>query len=65
MGLGWATDKEGRAGLSGATYGYRSYLYVDPVRRLAVVVLMNYSEGDATALGLRLRETATQRRPGK
>jgi CubicO group peptidase (beta-lactamase class C family) len=35
----------------------RSYLYVDPVDQIAVVVLVNAPEGDASALGLRLRRS--------
>jgi len=59
MGLGWAATPEGAAGLSGATYGYRAYLYVNPVRHRAIVVMTNAPEVDATRLGVSIRRAST------
>lgn len=52
--LGWAADSTGGAGLSGGTFGYGAYLYVNPEERRAVVVLTNFAGREATLLGTHL-----------
>ena len=53
MALGWGAEN-GTAGLSGGTFGFGSYLLVDPARRRAVVVLSNIAGRESTLLGVHL-----------
>ena len=51
-GLGWAVEPHGAAvGHQGSTFGYTSYLHVDPQARRAIVVLANFTGGDVGAIG--------------
>ncbi len=52
--LGWAADSAGGAGLSGGTFGYGAYLYVNPDEHRAIVVLTNLAGREATLLGAHL-----------
>ena len=58
MALGWATDTLGGAGLTGGTFGYTTYVYVNPREHRAVVVMTNFAGPEATLLGAHLLRPA-------
>lgn len=62
MGLGWGADHE-VAGLSGGTFGYGSYILVNPERRKAVVVMTNIAGRESTLLGVHLVNPDKSPRP--
>ncbi|HEY0154612.1 MAG TPA: serine hydrolase [Longimicrobium sp.] len=61
--LGWAADERGAAGLSGGTFGYGAYLYVNPSEHRAVVVLANIAGREASLLGAHLSHPSQVPRP--
>ncbi len=54
---GWHVDGDGRTVWhNGQTGGYHSYVGIDPVHRVAVVILSSSTAGDVDAMGIALRE---------
>ena len=63
-GLGWGVEPRGGAvGHQGATFGYTSYLHVDPQRQRAIVVLANFTGAQVGMLGAWLLEPSRHAAP--
>jgi len=63
-GLGWGVEPHGGAvGHQGATFGYTSYLHVDPQRQRAIVVLANFTGTQVSTLGAWLLEPSRHTAP--
>jgi serine-type D-Ala-D-Ala carboxypeptidase/endopeptidase len=63
-GLGWGVEPQsGAVGHQGATFGYASYLHVDPRRHRAIVVLANFTGTAVSGIGTWLLEPSRHALP--